>query len=436
MHRKRTQLILGAAIILLAAAGVLAFPKLIEALPYRVKAQLPAELIQLAITPPAITALPTPRLQATYAATLQVTILPAATERATAVPSPVPDQNPTRQAAASPAPTRQPTITPRPTAVRLENLQIIPQKFNNCGPANLAINLEHLGHSVEQLEIAAVIRPTYEDRNVSPAEMVDYVNNNTPLRAQAFSGGDLEMLKQLLAAGFPVIIEKGLVPSEWEGWMGHYLTLVGYDDQRQIFFTLDTFLGPWDSSGREESFDFIETHWQQFNYTFLLLYEPENEISVKEIVGEEMFDPLVMWQRRAVKAQQDIEADPENSFAWYNLGTSLTHLGKLEPGETHYEKAAAAFDQARLLGLPWRMLWYQFEIYEAYLANGRSPDVLALAQATLESGGGQFVEETWLFRGLAYQQQGDFARAEADFRRALTLKPGWPEAQEAQASLP
>ncbi|HFQ93885.1 MAG TPA: tetratricopeptide repeat protein, partial [Anaerolineae bacterium] len=316
-----------------------------------------------------------------------------------------------------------------------ENVQIIPQKFNNCGPANLSINLTYYGLDDDQLEIASVIRPTYEDRNVSPWEMIDYVNNQTPLQAQMFSGGDLTMLKQLLAAGFPVIIEKGLIPSEWEGWMGHYLTLIGYDDAQQQFLTFDTFLGPWDSSGREETYEFIETYWQHFNYTFLVVYPPEEEALVREIVGEAMLDPLTMWQQTAVKAQNDIETNPENAFAWFNLGTSLTRLGALTNDASTYANAAAAFDQARTLGLPWRMLWYQFQPYEAYLANGRTADVLTLAQATLDSGGGQFVEETWLYRGRAYQQQGDPARAAADYRRALELKPGWPEAQAALNSL-
>ena len=52
--------------------------------------------------------------------------------------------------------------------------------------------------------------------------MVDYVNNETSLQARFFVGGSLELLKQLLAAGYPVIIEKGLYPNAWEGWMGHY----------------------------------------------------------------------------------------------------------------------------------------------------------------------------------------------------------------------
>jgi hypothetical protein len=46
--------------------------------------------------------------------------------------------------------------------------------------------------------------------------------------------------------------------------------------------------------------------------------------------------------------------------------------------------AAAAYDHARQLGLPWRMTWYQFGWFVAYLRTGRYDDVLALADATIK----------------------------------------------------
>ena len=49
------------------------------------------------------------------------------------------------------------------------------------------------------------------------------------------------------------------------------------------------------------------------------------------------------------------------------------------------EEAAAAFDQARQIGLPWRMLWYQFGPFEAYYETGRYDEVIALADATLQT---------------------------------------------------
>ena len=194
-------------------------------------------------------------------------------------PTPQPTNQPTNQPTTTPTPTptNTPTPTPLPASAQIEGLTITPQKFNNCGPTNLSLALNFYGHEVDQLEIAAVLKPNYDDRNVSPDELAAYVNEQTPLRAAVYSGGSLALLKQFIAAGFPVIVEKGLFPGEWEGWMGHYLTVYGYDDAAQTFTSMDTFLGPWDGSGRTDSYETMAEFWGHFNGTFLLVYPPERE---------------------------------------------------------------------------------------------------------------------------------------------------------------
>ncbi|MBX3058813.1 MAG: C39 family peptidase, partial [Anaerolineae bacterium] len=333
-----------------------------------------------------------------------------------------------------------PTLTPPPPpppapppAHRLSGLSVIPQKFNNCGPANLTINLAYYGHRIDQLDVAAQMRPQYEDRNVTPWELAAYVNEQTPLRASVFSGGDLDTLKRLIAAGYPVVIEKGYEPNDWQGWMGHYLTLIGYDDATQEFSSLDTFLGPWDSSGRQESYNYINTYWQHFNNVFYVVYPPEAEETVLALLPPALTNPLTMWRQAAETAQAETIANPANAYGWFNLGSSLTELGHLTGEQSYFANAAAAFDQARTIGLPWRMLWYQFWPYEAYLAVERNDDVLTLANATLSSGGGQ--EEAYYYRGLAYLAQGYPAQARLDFEQAVGWNPTFTAVQEALAAM-
>ncbi|MBL1130693.1 MAG: tetratricopeptide repeat protein [Chloroflexi bacterium] len=352
--------------------------------------------------------------------------MPEAGRPTPTAPSPITDN----RLPITPSPPSSPAPPP---AHRITGLAIIPQKFNNCGPANLTINLAYYGHPVDQLDLAAQIRPQYEDRNVTPWELAAYVNEQTPLRASVFSGGDLDTLKRLIAAGYPVVIEKGYAPNDWQGWMGHYLTLIGYDDAAQQFTSLDTFLGPWDSNGRAESYDYITTYWQHFNNIFYVVYPPEQEETVLALLPPLLTDPLTMWQQAAEKAQSQTLADANNSYAWFNLGSSLTELGHLTSEQSYFANAAAAFDQARTIGLPWRMLWYQFQPYEAYLAVGRTEDVLTLANATLSSGGGQ--EEAYYYRGLAYLAQGNPAQARLDFEQAIAWNPTFTTAQEALAAM-
>jgi len=120
----------------------------------------------------------------------------------------------------------------------------------------MTINLGFYGNETTQEEAAAFLKPNWQDRNVSPWQMVDYVNEMSDMRAFVGSGGDLDLLKRLIANGFPVVIEKGYeLPRE--GWLGHYLTIFGYNDEAAEMVSLDTNLGPWDGSGRYDSYEDI-----------------------------------------------------------------------------------------------------------------------------------------------------------------------------------
>src|SRR5690606_4786476 len=110
------------------------------------------------------------------------------------------------------------------------------------------------------------------------------------------------------------------------------------------------------------------------------------------------------WQNSIVAletARTEAVANADDPFAWFNMGTNFVALGM-------YQEAAVAYDQARNVGggLPWRMTWYQFGIYEAYLNAGRPDDVLAIARTTIENGKNANedlfqVEETYYYAGLA-----------------------------------
>jgi hypothetical protein len=310
-------------------------------------------------------------------------------------------------------------------------LVVTPQKYNNCGPANLAIVLNYLGHEVHQLDISEALKPNYDDRNVSPEELIRYVRDETEHEAFGLYGIDMATLKALLAAEFPVIIEKGLDLSATHGWMGHYLTLTGYDEQASVFFGLDTYLGPWDSSGRSFDYEPLEELWGQFNWATIVVFPASRAEEVAVILGPDVMDERSMWLAAAERAENALSADSGDAFAWLDLGSSLYHLARLDGDDAQFQWAAAAFDRAREIGLPWRTLWYQFEPYQAYLGAGRADEVLALTDAVLTTSGGRNIEETYLYRGHALLASGDSAGAERAYERALRLNPGMIEAQVA-----
>jgi uncharacterized protein YvpB len=62
---------------------------------------------------------------------------------------------------------------------------------------------------------------------------------------------DIETLKRLLAANYPVMVESvtSLNPDDALGptddlWAAHYLLLTGYDDSKQEFVVQDSYRGP------------------------------------------------------------------------------------------------------------------------------------------------------------------------------------------------
>ncbi|MFQ5433272.1 MAG: C39 family peptidase [Anaerolineae bacterium] len=446
MSKRTKTIILAVAFVQIAMIlFLLVVPPLVRALPGAVRVRLARvplgeTLLDIGVTP-LPTVLPAP---ANGVARSEIVIPTAgiptatATEILTAVPTQVSNTAvtplPTTQPTNTPAPTASPTAVPLPRQARVDGLKIMPQGFNNCGPANLTINLNFYGNATTQAEAAGFLKPNREDRNVSPWQMVDYVNEQTNLRAFVGSGGDLELIKRFLANDLPIVIEKGYeLPTE--GWLGHYLTMFAYDDDKQEFLSLDTNLGPWDGSGRVDSYETVNTYWQQFNYTFFVVYPLEKEALVQELLGQEMLDTATMWRQAAEQAQTEIDADPKNAFAWFNLGTSLTRLGEMSGDTAFYENGAAAFDQARIIGVPPRIVWYQFRPYIAYMKVGRFQEMVNLADTTLTTQGGRNVEETYLYKGHALAFLGDGPGAVAAYEDALRLNSNFYPAQWALDSI-
>ncbi len=129
----------------------------------------------------------------------------------------------------------------------------------------------------------------------------------------------------------------------------------------------------------------------------------------------------------ALRAAEDEAAvRPESAYSWFNLGTALTRVGLT--GD-----AVRAFDRARAVGLPPRLLWYQFAPFEAYLAESRLSDVLALTDLNLRQA--WEMEESQYFRGKALEAQGRRAEAHAAFETAVRVNPTFAPALHALHTL-
>jgi tetratricopeptide (TPR) repeat protein len=343
----------------------------------------------------------------------------------TATPRPTDAPVATATAMAAVSPTRLPTPTPavavRPVlaAVQLSGVTHDYQRWNNCGPTTLEMNLTFFGRHDTQAQIASALKPDPDDKNVSPAELTSYAQSDG-LNSLVRINGTIDRIKLLLSNGLPVIVETGFDPPQaHEGWMGHYRLITGYNDKS--FITQDSYDGP----NVEVEFATLEGLWREFNRTYVLLYTKSQAPLVRVIIGADMED-AAMFAASTALARNEIASSPDDPFAEFNLGSSLVGLEK-------YDEAAAAYDRARVLGLPWRMLWYQFGPYEAYLNVGRYDELIALTNATLKPA--PDLEESHYYKGLALERLGQAAQARSEFALALQYNKNYREAQQELALL-
>jgi len=303
------------------------------------------------------------------------------------------------------------------------------QTWNNCGPATLAMDLSYFGLKTSQADCAATIRPNKEDKNVSPEELAAFARSQG-LQAIVRVNGDSDALRRFLASGIPVLIETWHEPEPNDG-MGHYRLLTGYDDAERVWLAYDSY----DATGIDRNkpyggiripYDQLDPLWQVFNRPYVVVHTDAQAEQVRAILGRD-FDEDAMRLRALSDAQAAVQANAADPFAWFNLGSDLTALGR-------YEEAATAYDKARQIGLPWRMFWYQFDAFRAYYETGRYEEVIALADATIRTA--KYVEELYYWRGLAQQAQGRPAEALASFQQALEMNRNYTPAAEALAALP
>ncbi|MBL8057187.1 MAG: C39 family peptidase, partial [Anaerolineales bacterium] len=331
--------------------------------------------------------------------------------------------------ALSPTPTASPV--PLPAQVALTGFRHEYQKFNNCGPASLAVNLSYWGWQGSQDDTAPSLKPNQDDKNVSPIEIYDYLTR-IGFDAYIRVNGDLATLKRFIAAGYPVLVEKGFWCQPGEGsrcsdWFGHYSVFSGYDDAQQFFILQDTFRGP----NYKMSYTDVLENWRAFNYLYVVVFPAgaERDAEVSGLLGPAV-DLNQNYREALARARQEAATltGEAAAFAWFNAGTILHY-------QQDYAGAAAAFDQARQIGLPYRMLWYQFGPYRAYYYTSRFQDVVDLATYAIKSTPKPGLEEAFYWRGLAYEALGQPDRAVEDYRTALVQNPSDVQAQEALSRL-
>jgi tetratricopeptide (TPR) repeat protein len=345
----------------------------------------------------------------------EVTMIPGASA------TPVPDL-PTPSSTLAPTPSPTPTLLPG--AKLLSGIVHEYQQFNNCGPANLAMALSYWGWQGDQRDTRAYLRPNLkvDDKNVNPSEMVTFVEQFAGMRAVARVGGDLDLLRGLVAAGFPVLIEAGHHPAD-DWWMGHYLVVSGYDDARRIFIVQDSLTNP----DLPMSYEELALHWwRDFNYVYIVIYPAEREEEVLRILGPRA-DESQSFQIASQKASEEIPVleGRDLFFAWFNLGSSQVGLADYAGAAQAFDKAFEIYQTLSEDMRPYRLMWYVNGPYVAYYNTGRYQDVVSLANITFSWVGQPVLEESYYWRGMASLALGEQNNAVSDLQKAAELNPNY-----------
>ena len=361
------------------------------------------------------------------------TFAPTATTPPTATSAPTAQPGATNLpgATSTTAPTVAPTATsaPLPRHVALTGFHHEYQLFNNCGPTTLGIDLSFWGWTGGQKVAAPALKPNPDDKNVAPNELYDYaltIGYDAYIRVD----GNVDTIKRFLANGYPVVVEKGFTCTSKDhctGWFGHYSTVSGYDDDKGVFTLQDSYFGP----NLKMSYDEFVANWRAFNYLYLVFFPAgvKHDTVVSQLLGPALdvnknyHDALARSQQEALTSTGEADA-----FAWFNVGTNLHSL-------KDYRGAAAAYDQARQIGLPYRMLWYQFGPYLSYYYMARYQDVVDLATFAINSTPLPGLEESYYWRGQAEESLGTPDAAIADYKTALDRHTGYKPAIDALKKL-
>ena len=329
------------------------------------------------------------------------------------------------------------TAVPLPAAVNLPGVVYVDQRdrWNYCAIANLTMALKFWGWSGNRDDVAKIVKPGendpsktfvdrgFTDKNVMPYELVDFVNQDTKYHALMRYGGEVDLLKTMVANGYPVLVEKGIYETDTTNrtsWMGHYLFVTGYDDVAQTLLVQDSYLkGP----NFHITYDEFTQGWRAFDRVFLAVYPADRETDVMGLLGS-YADSHWAAQHALDLANQDLKTATGIPlfFDWFARGSSEVVLQQYIDASNSYDQAFTIYAtlDPNYSTRPWRMMWYQTGPYWAYYYSGRYQDVVNLANFTLDkTSGQQTLEESLYWRGLAEYAIGQSTAAIGDVQKAV-----------------
>jgi tetratricopeptide (TPR) repeat protein len=279
--------------------------------------------------------------------------------------------------------------------------------------------LSYYGINKSQAELGFELRPYQnpqgdnDDKSVTLEELAEkskeygFVPYHRP-------NGNIEIIKLFITYDIPIITRTLLHENED---IGHYRVVKGYDSAEQNIIQDDSLQG----KNLRYSYEYFNALWKQFNYEYLVLV-PADKVDIAKVILEEDIDGKIAWQKAVQSSENELNANPNNIYARFNLSVALYNVGE-------YQRSVEEFEKVENL-LPFRTLWYQIEPILAYYELGNYDRVFQITDGILNKYNRAF-SELYILRGNIYKNQDNIEAARSEFQKAVFYNVNLRSAQDA-----
>lgn len=265
-----------------------------------------------------------------------------------------------------------------PARVELRAVPFIAQTPLHCGPASLAMALQHLGREVSAESLAAEVFLPAREGTLQP-EMLAGARRHDAL-AQPLPGR-LDALLRELRAGHPVVVLLNLGLSFAPVW--HYAVVVGYDLPREQLVLRSGLVEREVMSWR--TFEFT---WQRSGHWAFVALRPGELAAADDPQGalaaalafERVAAPASAARTYAALLQRWPEGGP---LAWIGLGNARLAMGDRDGAEAAWLHAGERFDSAAAWNNLALLRWQRGDASGARTALARALQRTAKAEPAL-----------------------------------------------------
>jgi tetratricopeptide (TPR) repeat protein len=290
---------------------------------------------------------------------------------------------------------------------------------NQSGSASLTMALRYwdwTGNAIRDLQ------PKSTDPNILPAEILNYVESKTNLKAIQRTAGDINTIKRLVYAGIPVIVETGLQVSSDQPWSSQYELITGFDDDWESV----SILASYDIPGVYAEIGYIDfsQDWQAYNNLFIVIFPPSLQDRVDRILGAgTSFTPNDQYSSQTGAVQENVGNILYQFYDLYYQGTIEMQLNDYQLASSIYDQAFNILNHLTYDGRPWQFLASKSFPYQAYFYTKQYLRIIDLATQILRNNQNQ--EESYYWRSLAENALGDRNSAIIDMSRAVRIDPNF-----------